>query len=65
MSSATCDQCTGWIDVTNRRFPGFCSAFCRDQDRARRDAIASDLAQRRAARSLRRAEQARRVHHLT
>lgn len=47
MSSAVCDECEQYIDVSNHRFPGFCSPDCRDADRARRDAIASDLAQRR------------------
>jgi hypothetical protein len=49
MSSAVCDWCSEYIEVTsNHRFPGFCSTDCRDGDRAHRDAIASDTARRRA-----------------
>ena len=47
MSAAVCDRCEGWIQVSNFRFPGFCSPACRDEDRAYRDAAASDAAQRR------------------
>lgn len=47
MSAAVCDWCSGWIEVSNHRFPGFCSPECRDEDRFHRDAIASDRAQRR------------------
>ncbi len=67
MSAAACDWCTGWIEVTNSRFPGFCSPECRDEDRARRDAVASDKAQRRAdAQQQHRATEARRrPHYLT
>ncbi len=67
MSAATCDECTGWIEVSNRRFPGFCSTRCRDEDRARRDALASDLARRRAdrAQQQRWVDQRHRVHPLT
>jgi hypothetical protein len=67
MSAAVCDQCDGWIDVSNFRFPGFCSTACRDADRARRDAAASDLARRRAdARQHWRATTSRRnPHYLT
>jgi hypothetical protein len=48
MSSAVCDWCEDYIDVSNLRFPGFCSTDCRDEDRAVRDRAASDLARRRA-----------------
>ena len=65
MSAATCDVCAGWIDVSNLRFPGFCSPDCRDADRARRDAVASDLARRRADAARHRQASARRLHHLT
>jgi hypothetical protein len=47
MSSAVCEECSNYIEVTNRRFPGFCSTDCRDGDRARRDAAASDRARSR------------------
>ena len=68
MSSATCEWCGEYIDgVRNHRFPGFCSVDCRDADRYRRDAIASDRARRRAdAQQHRRATTAsRRPHYLT
>lgn len=48
MSSAVCDWCENYIEVNNHRFPGFCSTDCRDEDRARRDAAASERARRRA-----------------
>lgn len=61
MSSAVCDWCENYIEVNNHRFPGFCSTDCRDEDRAQRDAIASDRARRRAdAAQHRRATNARR-----
>jgi endogenous inhibitor of DNA gyrase (YacG/DUF329 family) len=47
MSSANCDWCGEYVEVSNHRFPGYCSPDCRDADRVHRDAIASDLAQRR------------------
>jgi len=72
MSAATCDRCAGWIDFSNVSWPGFCSAECRDADRARRDAdrarrdaAASEKAQRRAAANRhRRATKARRDPNL-
>ncbi len=67
MSAATCDECAGWIDASNLRWPGYCSPDCRDTDRARRDAVASDRARRRAdAQQQHRATEARRrPHYLT
>jgi hypothetical protein len=67
MSSACCDECSNYIEVTNHRFPGFCSTDCRDADRYRRDAIAADRTRRRAdAQQHRRADQVRRnPHYLT
>jgi hypothetical protein len=29
----TCDSCAGWIDTSNRRWPGYCSPGCREADR--------------------------------
>jgi len=56
MTALNCDSCGEYIETSNRHFVGFCSPECRDVDRARRDAVASDLAQRRAvAREHRRA----------
>ncbi len=67
MPSATCDECSGWIDAGNRRWPGYCSSDCRDTDRHRRDEAASVRARRRAdGQQHRRATEAqRRQHHLT
>lgn len=57
--SAVCDWCTNYIEVTNTRFPGYCSPECRDDERALRDQAASAAAQRRAdARQHRRATEA-------
>lgn len=30
MTACSCHYCDQWIEVSNRRFPGFCSATCRD-----------------------------------
>ena len=49
MTAINCDSCGEYIETSNRRFPGFCSPECRDEDRARRDAAESERAQRRAA----------------
>jgi endogenous inhibitor of DNA gyrase (YacG/DUF329 family) len=65
--TVTCDRCAAYIETGNRRWPGFCSAKCRDRDRADRDRDAADLAQRRRdAAQHRRATAARhRTLHLT
>ncbi len=67
MSAATCDECAGWIDFSNHKWPGFCSPECRDEDRARRDAAASDRARRRVDRNQQQRwlDRRHRVHPLT
>lgn len=68
MSSAVCDWCSNYIEaVRNHRFAGFCSTGCRDLDRARRDAAASERARsRRDAAQHRRATNTRhRINYLT
>lgn len=38
MSTISCDWCGGWIDSSNLRWPGYCSAACRDLARLARQA---------------------------
>jgi len=39
VSAAVCSWCDGYVEASNVRHPGFCSAECRDADRtARQDA---------------------------
>ncbi len=50
VSSPVCSKCDGDIAVDNRRFPGYCSAHCRQKAHEQGDRAATDLAQRRADR---------------
>jgi hypothetical protein len=43
----TCDRCAGWIVGSNLRWPGYCSAHCRDAARREAERIAAEEAQRR------------------
>lgn len=36
MSTAVCSWCDGYVEASNVRHPGFCSADCRDADRQHR-----------------------------
>ena len=38
MSTATCDYCGGYVEVSTLRHPGFCSPWRRDSDRLARQA---------------------------
>ena len=37
MSAVTCGWCESWIEESNVRWPGFCSAGCRDAERSWRE----------------------------
>mgnify|MGYP006952614293 FL=1 len=34
MTVPVCSRCDGWIETSNRKHPGYCSAYCRDKQHA-------------------------------